>query len=81
MSNNGQQAIINFLKQSVGKQCTVALSNRVEVRGVLCTIDGFLNLVLKNAGEYVQGQKIFDFPSVFIRGNNVTHVAPIESTN
>lgn len=75
---SGQEALTNFLKEVSGQECVVGLSTGAELYGTLCTIDGLFNLVLKNAREMVQGKQTNTFPSVFVRGNKVIHVAPVK---
>lgn len=73
---SGQQALTDFLKKAAGQECVVELSTGSELHGVLCTIDGLFNLVLKDVREIVKGKERNRFPSVFVRGNKVIHVSP-----
>lgn len=72
---SGQQALVEFLQQAAGNQCVVILSTGAEIAGVLCTIDGFFNVVLKDAVETVKQEETNKYPSVFIRGGKVVHIA------
>jgi U6 snRNA-associated Sm-like protein LSm6 len=74
---SGQAALTEFLRRATGNRCVVALTTDSELRGVLCTIDGLFNLVLRDATEFVKGEAVSTFPSVYVRGNKVIHVAPI----
>lgn len=78
---SGQETLTIFLRSATNHQCLVSLTNGTEIIGTLCTIDGFFNLVLKDAKETKTqniGQMLNTFKSVFIRGSNVIHIAPIE---
>lgn len=59
-----------FLSGIIGKQVVVKLSNAIEYIGDLQTIDGYMNVVLENGKEFVNGTKCRDYGDVFIRGNN-----------
>jgi U6 snRNA-associated Sm-like protein LSm6 len=75
---SGQAALTAFLQAAAGHRCLVVLTTGSELQGILCTIDGLFNLVLREAVEFVGGQQTNTFPSVFVRGNKVVHLAPIE---
>lgn len=78
---SGQEALTIFLRSATNHPCLVSLTNGTEITGTLCTIDAFFNLVLKDAKEtktQMLEQMPNTFKSVFIRGSNVIHIAPIE---
>lgn len=78
---SGQETLTIFLKSATNHKCLVSLTNGTELTGTLCTIDGFFNLVLKDAKEIATqnfGQPPNNFKSVFIRGSNVIHIAPVQ---
>lgn len=72
---SGQASITDFLKRAAGHECVVSLSTGSEIRGTLCTIDVFFNLVLKDGIETTNGEKTNTYESVFVRGNKVIHVS------
>jgi U6 snRNA-associated Sm-like protein LSm6 len=74
---SGQAALTEFLRIASGNRCLVVLSTDSEIQGVLCTIDGLFNLVLREATEFVNGQPVNEFRSVYVRGNKVVHLAPL----
>ena len=49
---------LNVLNQAVGKNVMVELKGRKEYRGVLDGYDPHMNVVLRNAEEYCDGQTI-----------------------
>lgn len=59
-----------FLSDIIGSSVTVKLHNGVEYKGNLQTIDGFMNVVLEDGKECVNGSITKDYGDVFIRGNN-----------
>lgn len=59
-----------FLSSIIGSAVTVKLHNGVEYRGDLQSIDGYMNVVLQSAKEFVETTEIKSYGDVFIRGNN-----------
>lgn len=59
-----------FLSDIIGSLVTVKLHNGVEYKGNLQTIDGFMNVVLEDGKESVNGSITKEYGDVFIRGNN-----------
>ena len=68
-------AMTNFVLATVQKPTQVVLTTGSQLVGILCTIDALSNLVLKDVVETVNGQKVGEYKSIFVRGNNVIHVA------
>ncbi|WPK23759.1 hypothetical protein PUMCH_001005 [Australozyma saopauloensis] len=60
----------NFLSSVIGSTIVVKLHNGVEYKGDLQSIDGYMNVVLRSAKEYVEDFESKSFGDVFIRGNN-----------
>ena len=69
------EAMTHFIQATVQKPTQVVLNTGSELIGTLCTIDAFFNLVLKDVTEKVNGQDVGNYKSIFVRGNNVIHVA------
>ena len=46
----------DFLKQILGRPVVVKLNSGVDYRGVLCCLDGYMNIALEQTEEYVNGQ-------------------------
>lgn len=60
-----------FLSGIIGTQVNVKLHNGVSYIGKLQSIDGFMNVVMDSASEYVGGNASgAKYGDVFIRGNN-----------
>lgn len=62
----------NFLSSIIGSTILVKLHNGVEYKGDLQSIDGYMNVVLHSAKEFVEDFESKSFGDVFIRGNNGT---------
>lgn len=59
-----------FLGSIIGSTVTVKLHNGVEYQGNLQSIDGYMNVVLESAKEFVNATENKSYGDVFIRGNN-----------
>lgn len=67
---------ISVLNQAVGKNVMVELKGRKEYRGVLDGYDPHMNVVLRNAEEYADGQLRRRLNVVIVRGDNVIYISP-----
>ncbi|KAK9480385.1 U6 snRNA-associated Sm-like protein LSm6 [Lipomyces japonicus] len=67
----------NFLASITGAKVAVKLNSGVEYRGELQCVDGYMNIALEKAEEYVDGTLKNDYGDVFIRGNNVLYISAI----
>ncbi|CUM63684.1 uncharacterized protein PRCAT00001268001 [Priceomyces carsonii] len=59
-----------FLSSIIGSAVIVKLHNGVEYSGILQSIDGFMNVVLEEGKEIIDGQLNRNYGDVFVRGNN-----------
>ena len=60
----------DFLKSVLGRPVRVKLNSGIEYRGILASLDGYLNCAMEQTEEYVDGQLKSKYGDVFIRGNN-----------
>ncbi len=67
---------LSVLNQAVGKNVMVELKGRKEYRGVLDGYDPHMNVVLRNAEEYADGQLRRRLNVVIVRGDNVIYISP-----
>jgi len=67
---------ITVLNQSIGKHVIVELRGHREYRGVMDGYDPHMNLVLKTAEEYIEGELKRRLNKVIIRGDNVIYISP-----
>jgi len=54
----------------------VELRNSKEFRGILDGYDPHMNLVLRNATEYVEKELTQEYDLVIVRGDNVIYISP-----
>lgn len=59
-----------FLSEIIGNAVTVKLHNGVEYLGKLQSIDGYMNIVLDETREVINGNVGRTYGDVFLRGNN-----------
>ncbi|KAL2915425.1 U4/U6-U5 snRNP complex subunit lsm6 [Polyrhizophydium stewartii] len=64
-----------FLARVIGQRVVVKLNSGIDYRGVLESLDGYMNLAMSGTKEYVNGQEKNDYGDCFIRGNNVLYIA------
>ena len=67
---------LSLLGSSVDKNIIATLRNGIEYRGILDGYDPHMNLVLKNADELVEGEKVRHHNIVLVRGDNVIYISP-----
>lgn len=71
MSTEQQKTDPNkFLSSIIGSSVAVKLHNGVEYQGNLQSIDGYMNVALDSAKEYINQNMNKVYGDVFIRGNN-----------
>jgi small nuclear ribonucleoprotein F len=64
-----------FLNSLTGKPVVCKLKWGMEYRGVLVSVDGYMNLQLANTEEYIDGTNTGALGEVLIRCNNVLWIA------
>jgi small nuclear ribonucleoprotein len=77
--NNSQQRSKNplqILQNSQGSIILLRLKDGTEYRGLLKEIDAYMNMILENATELMEGQPIAKYNEIFIRGNNLLFIKP-----
>lgn len=65
----------DFLKQITGRSVVVKLNNGSDYKGVLGCLDGYMNIVLEQTEEYINGEFKKRYGDAFIRGNNVYYIS------
>ncbi|AIZ56709.1 putative snRNP Sm-like protein [Candidatus Methanoplasma termitum] len=67
---------LSVLTQSANKNVIVELKGKREYRGVLDGYDPHMNIVLKNAEEFYNGESVRKISLVIVRGDNVIYISP-----
>ncbi|XP_063690998.1 U6 snRNA-associated Sm-like protein LSm6 [Bolinopsis microptera] len=75
MSTVRKQTPNEFLKQLIGRPVVVKLSSGVDYRGIFANLDGYMNVILEQTEEYMNGELKNKYGDTFIRGNNVLYIS------
>ena len=67
---------LSVLQASANRNVIVELKGKREYRGVLDGYDMYMNLVLKNAEEIIDGNTVRKLSTVIVRGDNVIYISP-----
>lgn len=67
-----------FLNNLTGKAVLVKLKWGLEYKGILVSVDGYMNLQLANTEEYIDGALTGNLGEALIRCNNVLYIRGIE---
>ncbi|MEM2637411.1 MAG: U6 snRNA-associated Sm-like protein LSm6 [Candidatus Korarchaeota archaeon] len=65
---------IRKIEKSKNKQVLVRLKDGEEYIGTLVDTDTFMNMVLTDAVELKDGERVRSYGTVFIRGNNIIYI-------
>ncbi|MFX1309004.1 MAG: LSM domain-containing protein [Promethearchaeota archaeon] len=77
--NNNQQRSKNplqILQNSQGSIILLRLKDGTEYRGLLKEIDAYMNMILEDATELLEGTPVAKYNEIFIRGNNLLFIKP-----
>ncbi|MDX1797123.1 MAG: U6 snRNA-associated Sm-like protein LSm6 [Candidatus Lokiarchaeia archaeon] len=77
--NNNQQRSKNplqILQNSQGSIILLRLKDGTEYRGLLKEIDAYMNMILEDATELLDGTPMAKYNEIFIRGNNLLFIKP-----
>ncbi|MFW9824312.1 MAG: U6 snRNA-associated Sm-like protein LSm6 [Promethearchaeota archaeon] len=81
MSNrdNSQQRSKNplsILQQAQNSVILLRLKDGTEYKGLLREIDAYMNMILTDATEILDGSPVAKYNEIFIRGNNLLFIKP-----
>ncbi|MDG6985695.1 MAG: ribonucleoprotein [Nitrososphaerota archaeon] len=65
---------LNVLQKATSKQVSVRLKNEIEYKGKMSNVDPYMNVILTDAEESENGNKVANYGKVVIRGNNVLYI-------
>ena len=65
---------LTILQKSTKKKVTVRLKNEVEYKGKMENVDSYMNLIMTDAEEVLNGKTIENYGRVIVRGNNVLFI-------
>ena len=67
---------LHILQNAMGSIIILRLKDGTEYRGLLKEIDAYMNLILENCTEIMDGSPVAKYNEIFIRGNNLLFIKP-----
>jgi len=74
--NNRNKNPISILQAAQNSQILLRLKDGTEYKGLLKEIDAYMNMILENATEIMEGSPVAKYNEIFIRGNNLLFIKP-----
>ena len=77
--NDNQQRSKNplsILQNAQNSVILLRLKDGTEYKGMLKEIDAYMNMILEDATEIMDGSPIAKYNEIFIRGNNLLFIKP-----
>ncbi|MFX0135300.1 MAG: LSM domain-containing protein [Promethearchaeota archaeon] len=77
--NNSQQRSKNplsILQAAQNSVILLRLKDGTEYKGLLKEIDAYMNMILEDATELLEGTPVAKYNEIFIRGNNLLFIKP-----
>lgn len=65
---------LNVLVKKIGNPVVIHLKSGSEYWGKMERVDGYMNIMLKEAKEYNSGVLLASYGDIFIRGNNILYI-------
>jgi len=67
---------LHILQNAQQSKILLRLKDGTEYRGMLKEIDAYMNMILEDATEIMDGSPVAKYNEIFIRGNNLLFVKP-----
>jgi len=67
---------LNILQNAQNSQILLRLKDGTEYKGLLKEIDAYMNMILEDATEIMDGSPVAKYNEIFIRGNNLLFIKP-----
>ena len=74
MSETLAKRPLTTLQKSTKKLVTVRLKSEIEYKGKMSNVDSYMNLIMTDAEEIIDGKVIANYGRVIVRGNNVLFI-------
>jgi small nuclear ribonucleoprotein len=74
--NNKNRNPLHILQAAQNSEILLRLKDGTEYRGLLKEIDAYMNMILENATEIMDGSPVAKYNEIFIRGNNLLFIKP-----
>lgn len=67
---------LHILQNAQNSQILLRLKDGTEYKGFLKEIDAYMNMILEDATEIMDGSPVAKYNEIFIRGNNLLFIKP-----
>jgi small nuclear ribonucleoprotein len=67
---------LTILQNAQNSIIILRLKDGTEYKGLLKEIDAYMNMILENAIEIMDGSPVAKYNEIFIRGNNLLFIKP-----
>jgi small nuclear ribonucleoprotein len=74
--NSKSKNPLTILQNAMGSEIILRLKDGTEYRGLLKEIDAYMNMILEDATEIMDGSPVAKYNEIFIRGNNLLFIKP-----
>jgi len=76
MSSKNNKNPLSILQAAQNSIILLRLKDGTEYRGLLKEIDAYMNMILEDATELLEGTPVAKYNEIFIRGNNLLFIKP-----
>jgi len=70
---------LKILEKAVNSIILLRLKDGTEYRGKMKEIDSYMNMIIEDATEFMDGTAVAKYSEIFIRGNNLLFIKPSAS--
>ena len=74
--NHRNKNPLHILQAAQNSEILLRLKDGTEYKGLLKEIDAYMNMILENATEIMDGSPVAKYNEIFIRGNNLLFIKP-----
>lgn len=67
---------LHILQAAQNSEIILRLKDGTEYKGMLKEIDAYMNLILEDCTEIMDGSPVAKYNEIFIRGNNLLFIKP-----
>jgi len=67
---------LKILQSAINSTIQIRLKDNTDYIGKLKEVDSYMNMIIEDAKELINGNMIAKYSEIFIRGNNILFVKP-----